>query len=79
MHVTVKLYATLSRFGRGKRAGTPLRVDLREEATLLDLINQLKIPTEETRITFVNGIIQEPGWRLKDGDEVGMFPPIGGD
>ena len=78
MQVTVKLYATLNRFGRGKRAGTPLRVDLPEAATLLDLIKQLKIPPEETRVTFVNGIIQEPGWRLKEGDEVGMFPPIGG-
>jgi molybdopterin converting factor small subunit len=78
MQVTVKLYATLRRFGRGRRAGTPLKVDLPEEATLLELINQLKIPPAETRIVFVNGIIQEPGWRLKEGDEVGMFPPIGG-
>jgi len=38
----------------------------------------LQIPTEETRIMFVNGIIQESDYRLKDGDEVGLFPPIGG-
>lgn len=78
MQVTIKLYATLRRFARDERAGTPFKVDLPEEATLLDLINQLKIPPEETRITFVNGLIQELDWKLRDGDEVGMFPPIGG-
>ena len=78
MKVTVKLYATLSRYGLGQRAGTPYEMELPEEATLQKLIEQLKIPIEETRITFVNGIIQEPDWKLKDGDEVGLFPPIGG-
>ena len=78
MQVTVKLYATLGRYGRGKQPRSPLEMKLSEEATLQDLFNQLKIPLEEIRITFVNGVIQEAGWKLKDGDEVGMFPPIGG-
>lgn len=78
MKVTVKLYATLSRYGQGQRAGTPFEIALPDEATLQNLIDRLKIPLEETRITFVNGIIQEPDWKLKDGDEVGIFPPIGG-
>ena len=78
MKVTVKLYATLSRYWQGQRAGTPYEMELPEEATLEKLIEQLKIPLEETRITFVNGIIQEPDCRLKDGDEVGIFPPVGG-
>jgi len=78
MQVTVKLYAMLRRFARDEQAGAPFKVDLPNEATLLDLINQLGIPPGETRITFVNGIIQEPDCRLKDGDEVGIFPPVGG-
>jgi len=78
MHVTVKLYATLSRYGQGKRAGLPLEIELAEDATLHDLIDHLKIPPEETRVLFVNGIIQESGHKLKNGDDVGLFPPIGG-
>ncbi len=78
MHLTVKLYATLSRYGLGKQPRAPFEVELSEKATLQDLFNQLEIPLEEIRITFVNGVIQEAGWKLKDGDEVGMFPPIGG-
>jgi molybdopterin synthase sulfur carrier subunit len=78
MQVTVKLFATLTRYGKGQRAGTPFFIELSENATLHDLISQLQIPPEETRVLFVNGIIQESGYRLKDSDEVGIFPPIGG-
>ena len=78
MHVTVKLYATLSRYGSGEKAGAPFNVEIAEGATLRDLVAHLKIPTEETRILFVNGIIQEPDYRLKSNDDVGIFPPIGG-
>ena len=78
MHVTVKLYATLRHYGQGAQAGTPFEIELSEDATLHNLIHELKIPPEETRTTFVNGIIQEHDWKLKDGDEVGIFPPIGG-
>jgi len=78
MHVTVKLYATLNRYGLGERSGAPFEIELPEEATLRDLVNQLTIPPEETHIMFVNGIIQESDCKLKEGDEVGMFPPVGG-
>jgi molybdopterin converting factor small subunit len=78
MRVTVKLYATLRHYRQGGRAGIPFEIELPAEATVEDLIKQLNIPIEETRITFVNGIIHEPDWKLKDCDEVGMFPPIGG-
>jgi molybdopterin converting factor small subunit len=78
MRVTVKLFATLHRYGQGQGAGVPFEIQLSEDATLRTLIHQLNIPPEETRITFVNGIIQEKDCKLNDGDVVGMFPPIGG-
>lgn len=78
MQITVKLFATLTRYGQGERAGTPFTIELSEDTTLHELVNILKIPPEETRVMFVNGIIQEFKTILKDGDEVGIFPPIGG-
>ena len=78
MHINVKLFATLHRYGRGVRPGIPFEIELPEDATVRNLVDQLNIPSEETRITFVNGIIQELDCKLKDGDVVGMFPPIGG-
>jgi sulfur-carrier protein len=78
MRVNVKLFATLVRFKEGSRAGRPFEVDLPEGAAVKDLIDHLKIPPEETHIVFINNIIEEPCSKLKDGDSVGMFPPVGG-
>lgn len=78
MRVTVKLFATLVRFRDGARTATPFEVDLPEGAIVQDLIDQLKIPAGETHVIFINNIIEEANSKLKDGDVVGMFPPVGG-
>ena len=78
MRVTVKLFATLVRFKDGSRAGRPFDVELPEGSIVQDLIDSLKIPVEETHVVFINNIIEERGSKLKDGDVVGMFPPVGG-
>ena len=78
MHVRVKLFATLSRHFAGVMPGTPLGVEVLDGATLIDLVDQLKVPHAEVRIIFVNGRIQPLDYKLQPGDEVGMFPPVGG-
>ncbi len=78
MRVTVKLFATLVRFKSGIRSATPFEMDLPEGAVVQDLIEALKIPPEETRVIFINNIIEDMGSRLKEGDVVGIFPPVGG-
>ena len=78
MHVTVKLFATLVRFKDGSRAGRPFDLELPEGCIVQDLIDVLRIPVEETHVVFINNIIEERQSKLKDGDVVGMFPPVGG-
>jgi sulfur carrier protein ThiS len=78
MQIQVKLYASLSRFSAGGLPGTPFEVEIPEGSNLQDLVDFLKIPPEETKITFVNGLVQALDWELKPGDQVGLFPPIGG-
>ncbi len=78
MRVRVRLYASLRRFAPEGQSGSHLEVDLSEGAKLQDLVKVLKIPPEETRVAFVNGITRDMDWVLSPGDEVGMFPPIGG-
>lgn len=78
MLVHVKLFATLARYSGGVPAGTFFDVEVPQGSVLEDLVNHLAIPPEETRIAFVNGIIQSMDWTLKTGDEIGIFPPIGG-
>lgn len=78
MHITVKLFASLARFAPGGLPGTPFEISLPASAIVQDVVDQLGIPPEETKVTFVNGLIRELDWILKQGDEVGIFPPIGG-
>lgn len=78
MKVRVKLFATLTRLLPGTRAGVPFAMDLADWSTIEDLASILKVPEGEVRIVFVNGIVQPQSYVLREGDEVGLFPPIGG-
>jgi molybdopterin synthase sulfur carrier subunit len=79
MRVSVKLFATLGKYASvSGLPGTPFEVELPEGACLGDLLAQLKIPAGLVKITFVNAVIQPLDWVLKAGDDVGIFPPVGG-
>jgi len=74
----VKLFASLARFSPDGLPGTSFELDMPASTTLQDLIDQLHIPAEEAKISFVNGLIRDLDWVLQQDDEVGIFPPIGG-
>jgi len=87
MKVHVKLFATLVRsvpqallahHPQGIRSGIPIEVELAGGSTLADLLVYLRLPPEEVKLIFVNGRAQEEGYHLSDGDQVGIFPPVGG-
>ena len=82
MVVTVKLYAGLARHvaqdGKTAVAGAPLEVELPEGATIANLITELELPEDEIKVTFVNGRACPRDRELEPGDEVGVFPPVGG-
>jgi len=78
MHIQVKLFATLVRCVPGVKSGVPFDVELPEGAFLSDLVKQLNLPENKVKVSFVNGRIQSLDFQLRSGDEVGIFPPIGG-
>jgi len=78
MLIQVKLFATLRRYAGNTSPGQPIPVELPAGATLQDLVELLGIPLQETKIAYVNAKAQELDWVLQPGDEVGIFPPIGG-
>ena len=78
MRVKVKLFTQLVSYVPDAEAGVPFEVDLHKGATLADLINQLKLPLTEVKVTLVNGRAQPLKFPLKNNDEVGVFPLIGG-
>jgi molybdopterin converting factor small subunit len=76
--VRVRLFATLREFQPDLGLGEAFSVELRNGATVGDLIQQLGLPDEEVKIVFVNGIFRDRAHPLADGDELGIFPPVGG-
>jgi molybdopterin synthase sulfur carrier subunit len=78
MRVLVKLFASLARFSSSVQSGAPFEMEIPALATVHDLVDQLGIPSEETKIAFVNCLIRDLDWVLNQDDEVGIFPPIGG-
>lgn len=78
MKVKLKAFATLRRFLNDVPVGQSLEVEISAGSTVSDLVEHFQIPTDELKICFVNGIICEPDRLLHEGDEVGVFPPVGG-
>jgi len=78
MLVYVKLFATLRRFAGDVPLGTPIEVDVPKGATLADLYQTLQLPADEVKLTYINGRVQPDDRQLQPGDEIGIFPPVGG-
>jgi molybdopterin converting factor small subunit len=78
IRVEVKLFATLRRQFPDLRVGEAMSVTLPEEATVARLVNKLALPEEQVKVVFVNGTIRKDDYGLTDGDEVGIFPSVGG-
>jgi len=80
------LYGELSRYGNEsgeERAFAHLFLELREGATVGNMLDVLGMPSEARGLTFINGAISSmPGLYpdlnhvLSDGDRVGIFPPV---
>jgi len=76
--VYVRLFATLRRHFPDLKIGEAMPVELPDGTTVGQLIEHLGVPSQEVKTVFVNNIIRDPESPLRSGDEVGIFPPIGG-
>ena len=76
--VHVKLFATLRDYRPGLGIGEAFPVELPDGATVADLVKKLGLPQDEVKLVFVNALFRDMGHVLADGDELGIFPPVGG-
>jgi len=79
MKIEVKLYASLGRYMPQavleKRQGY---LEVGEGTTIKALLENLKVPLETVKLIFLNGIHAKNNEVLKDGDRLGVFPPVAG-
>ncbi len=73
--VTIRTYAQLREYTRGQPR---VDVDLPEARPLGNLLEQLGIPGEKTRIVFVNNRATDLEHVVRAGDTVDVFSAIGG-
>jgi sulfur carrier protein ThiS len=53
-------------------------VEVELGTSVRQLLLQLKVPVDEARIIFVNGVEAEGHQILKDGDRLGIVPAVAG-
>ena len=78
MKIEVNLYATLKQYMKNETLGKASGIELEEGTCVEDLIQKLEIPVDSVKFIFVNGIHAKRDTILKDGDRLGLFPPVGG-
>lgn len=76
--VSVKLFATLRRHYPEVGIGEAIPINMPEGTTVGQLMERLSLPSEEVKLIFVNGRRETEDYVLRDRDEIGMFPPVGG-
>ena len=73
--VKVNLYATLRKY----IAGAPsVQVAVDPGQTVGQVLGGLGVPADQTRIIFVNNRAADPSHVLQGGEQLGVFPAIGG-
>lgn len=79
MKIQVKLYASLGKYmpqaflEKGQDY-----LEVGEGMTIKALLESLKVPLGTVKLIFVNGIHAKVEEVLKDGDRLGVFPPVAG-
>ena len=71
--VEVRLFANF-REGREKKQV----MEMKEDTTIYEVIKALDIKEEEVSIILLNGMDGSSDRKLKDGDILSLFPPVGG-
>ena len=73
--VQVNLYAVLRQYIGGAPS---IEVEIEPGQTIQQVLSQLGVPPEQTRIIFVDNRAAAPSHPLQGGEQLGVFPAIGG-
>jgi molybdopterin converting factor small subunit len=74
VHITVKLFASLKRFSPDSADCYPVKPGI----TVKKLLEELRVPEDEVKLVFIDGVKHDLSSILKGGERVGIFPAVGG-
>jgi sulfur carrier protein ThiS len=82
MRVTLKLYASLGPYLPPHAERNAAVVEVRDGATIEELLSAHGVPRELCHLVLLNGVFQPPARRgeakLTEGDAVAVWPPVAG-
>ncbi|MGE5839664.1 MAG: MoaD/ThiS family protein [Deltaproteobacteria bacterium] len=79
MRIEVKLYASLGKYmPQITLENKQGYLEIGEGTTIKALLEDLKVPFEAVKLIFVNGINTKDDVMLKNGDRLGVLPPVAG-
>jgi len=79
MKVELNLFASLARYAPDKTGGHGHHIiDVAEGTTIIGLLDHLKLPIDKIRMIFLNGLHATGDEVLREGDRIGVFPPVAG-
>ncbi len=79
MKIQLGLFASLAGYLPVQKSnGFSSLMEIEEGTTIQSLLEGLKVPPELPKIIFLNGVHAEETTVLKDGDRLGIFPPLAG-
>jgi molybdopterin synthase sulfur carrier subunit len=79
MKIQLRLFASLAGYLPDQKSGAfSCLMEIEEGTTIESLLKSLKIPPELPKIIFLNGVHAEEATVLREGDRLGVFPPLAG-
>lgn len=83
MHITFKLYATLTEYlPVDRRTSNMMTLEVAPGSTIAEIIEPFKLPLKLVHLVLINGVYVAPAEHatrtLADGDVLAIWPPIAG-
>lgn len=87
MKIYLKVFATLAQklsesLGEacpdGFKSGSDIELDMPVESSIAALLDRLDLQNKGWLLVLVNGQVKKKDYRMCEGDQIGIFPPIGG-
>ncbi len=78
MKVELRLFASLRQYLPGESKNNEGTTRFRDGITVNGVLEDLGIPRETVKIMFLNGTHATGDEVLREGDRLGIFPPVAG-
>jgi molybdopterin synthase sulfur carrier subunit len=79
MKIQLRLFASLAGYLPDQKTSTFSNLmEIEEGTTIKSLLEGLNVPVEIPKIIFLNGVHADKTAVLKEGDRLGIFPPLAG-